>query len=143
MLLVARFSGLVTFSDGSVQQIAGHIDDAGNISMNSAEESGLALLEVLRQGTWVQDMLTLLAPGTFHMDGIGVPQKTVTSLVGECSGRIAYADGSWGDWIAQYTPQTGAFVPDGGSVDHFTAALADSAALNALERLFEAIYTLP
>jgi len=139
MNITARFGGIVTYSDGSHEQFAGHLDERGNISVNCGTESQRAVGQVTSQNQWLEDMLTHLG-GTVTLSPPTPPAgKTVTSLTAQISGHVANDDNTHGGFIAEYNPRVGAFVPSGGDITNWAAALANSAALQDLNTLFQTV----
>lgn len=114
MKFVGRFSGIVAYSDDSHQQFAAHIDERGNVSVNSGDgdtpnESNQAILEVQTGHTWLQDMMALVTGVTnaITLSPAGVAGKTVTSAAMHWSGRVARDDNTWEDFAAQYEIKAG------------------------------------
>ena len=139
MKITARFSGIVSYSDGSHEQFAGHLDERGNISSNSVAESQRAIGQASNQVQWLGNMLSQLS-GTITLHSPTPPAgKTVTSLTSQISGHVAYDNGTHGGFIAEYSPKVGAFTPSGGDPTNWTNALADSPALQNLNALFVSI----
>lgn len=114
---VGRLSGIVSYSDGSHEQFAAHMDERGNISVNSGvsstyNESNHALREVTTDNNDLESMLALVK-NTLTFLPSGSATKTVNGLVAELSGRIARDNDTWEDFCVQYTPQMGAMIVEG------------------------------
>lgn len=138
MKVVARFAGIVAYNDNSHQQFAGHLDDKGNIALNSGAEGRQAVYRVQNDKNWLEDMLALLS-GTVTLSPAAVAAKTVTDLTAEISGHVAFDDNTHGGFIVQYTKKAGAHIPSGGDVDNWTRALQNSSTLQRLIDLFDVI----
>jgi hypothetical protein len=111
MKFVGRFSGIVAYSDDSHQQFAAHIDERGNISVNSGDgdtpnESNQALVEVIAGQDWLESMLSLCS-ATLTLIPVGSAVKVVTSAAMQFSGRVAKDDGTWEDFAVQYEVKAG------------------------------------
>ena len=139
MNIVARFSGIVSYSDGSHEQFAGHLDERGNISVNCAVESQRAVGQATDQGDWLETMLAQLG-GTVTLHSPTPPAgKTVTSLTSSISGHVAYDNNTHGGFVAEYHPKVGSHIPSGGDPAHWESALANSQALQNLNALFATV----
>lgn len=139
MNITARFSGIVSYADGSHEQFAGHLDERGNISVNSTIESQRAVGQINDQAQWLGNMLSLLS-GTITLNPPTPPAgKEVTSLASQISGHVAYDDNTHGGFVAEYHPKVGAFIPSGGDPTNWDNALANSQALQNLNALFEVV----
>jgi len=134
--VVARVAGIVAYSDNSHAQFAAHLDQHGNVSVNSVAGSKQATLEAASE-SWLSDMFTLLEENIPTLTNAGVAGKTVTSMTAELSGRVAFDDNTHGDFIVQYTPKTGAYVPSGGLPANWSEAVG--IAEGDLTAMFEAI----
>lgn len=112
MKFVGRFSGVVAYADGSSDQFAAHLDERGIISVNAADESNTAILEVQNSNNWLENMLDLVS-ATLVLNPAGTAAKTVTSAAMHLSGRVARDNDTWEDFAAQYDISTGGvFVPN-------------------------------
>ena len=139
MNITARFSGIVSYADGSHEQFAGHLDERGNISVNSTPESQRAVGQTTTQNQWLETMLAQLG-GTVALSPPTPPAgKVVTSLTSSISGHVAYDDNTHGGFVAEYHPKVGAYVPSGGDTANWDNALANSQALQNLNTLFETV----
>jgi len=139
MKITARFSGIVSYSDGSHEQFAGHLDERGNISVNCPLESQHAIGQTTTQNQWLRNMLAQLN-GTITLNPPTPPaSKTVTSLTSLISGHIAYDDNTHGGFVAEYHPKVGAHIPSGGDLTNWNAALANNQVLQNLNTLFQAV----
>lgn len=139
MNITARFSGIVSYADGSHEQFAGHLDERGNISANCLVESQRAVGQVDSQVQWLGNMLNQLS-GTITLNPPTPPAgRTVTSLACQLSGHVAYDDNTHGGFVVEYNPKVGAFTPEGGDPANWTAALANSQALQNLNGLLAAV----
>ena len=110
MNFVGRFSGLITYSDNSNDQFAAHLDERGNISVNSGindtpNESNAAILEA-NNGVQLSDMLALVS-ATLVLSPIGTAAKTVTDVTMHFSGRIARANNITEDFAVQFDRKAG------------------------------------
>lgn len=130
---VGRCSGVVSYQDGSHAQFAAHIDERGNVSVNSTTGSTQAVLELQTDNDWLEDTLAQLSK-TITLTPAGTAAKVVTSAYAEFSGRVAYANDTWKDFVVQYTTKSGAHVPEGGDNTVF-ADFPDA----KITSLFEAI----
>lgn len=138
MKITARFSGIVSYADGSHEQFAGHLDERGNISVNCTLESQRAIGQT-NQNQWLENMLAQLS-GTIILNPPTPPaSKIVTSLTSSISGHVAYDDNTHGGFVAEYHPKIGAYVPSGGDATNWDNALANSQALRNLNTLFETV----
>lgn len=137
MKVMARISGLVTYSNGYTQSFAAHLDDQGNVSYNNLTENVEATYHVTNDQNWLENMLALL--GTMAVTPASSSNRNVSNFVGEISGRVALDNQTWGDFIAQYNSQVGAFLPTGGSVTYWTTAIANSTILASLTDMLEGI----
>jgi hypothetical protein len=139
MKITARFSGIVSYADGDHEQFAGHLDERGNISSNCTLESQRAVGQTNDQAQWLGNMLAQLS-GTITLNPPTPPAgKEVTSMTSQISGHVAYDNNTHGGFVAEYSPKVGAFVPEGGDLDNWTQALANSQALQNLNALFAAV----
>ena len=144
MKFVGRFSGIVAYSDDTSDQFAAHLDERGNISVNSGvgntpNESNQAILEVQTGNNWLETMLALVS-GTLVLDPQGTAAKTVNGATMHFSGRVARDNDTWEDFAVQYDISAGgAFVlnssgngPDTGlnddvaAYDEFVTATLDT-----------------
>ena len=139
MKITARFSGIVSYADGSHEQFAGHLDERGNISVNCSLESQRAVGQCTDQNQWLEDMLTQLGGTVTLVPPTPPAGKVVTSATSQISGHVAYDDNTHGGFVAEFSPKVGAFVPTGGDVANWEEALADSAALQNLNTLFQTV----
>ena len=142
--VIARISGVVTYQDGGVQQFAAHLDDQGNLSYNDSSESEDALYQTITDNSWVDDMIALLGGTVTLSPGVATPDKTVTSLAAELSGRVSYDDQTTGDFIVQFiggvgTLAIGEFVPSGGDIIFWQDAIQASDTLAKLTSVFETV----
>jgi len=140
--VVARLSGVVSYSDGSSDQFAVHLDDRGNLSYNSKAGSSQAIKEVDSDANWLDLMLAPLTD--LSLSPSGTPVKTVTGMSAELSGRVSVdaptgAAPAWEDFIVQFTTNTGdagvlgASQPIGGTASAWAKAkVAGSSRLNAM-----------
>ena len=135
--VIARISGIVTYSDGSIQQFSGHIDDQSNVSYNNTGEAQEAFAQADTDATWIDSMFALLGGTVLFTPTAAAVDKTVTDMVAEISGRTSYDDQTWGDFISQYVD--GAFVPSGGAISFWTDAVAYSPTLTKLTTLLETV----
>lgn len=95
MKVIARFSGIVTYSDNSSASFAVHLDDRGRVSYNGKPSplgTGMlagkqAVREVDVDTNWIESMIAPLT-GT-SLTTSGTTSKTVTGLVAEFSGRVS------------------------------------------------------
>jgi hypothetical protein len=138
--MVARFSGLLTYSDGTTGQFAGQFDENGLISLNNQPDGQINFINAVSDEDWLMEMVNLLDPG----GPLAVPSKlavtkTMTDMAAELSGHVSYDDGTHGGFITQYTHKTGAYVPTGGSVYNFQQALDNSALLTRFYTLIGTI----
>jgi hypothetical protein len=106
MKFVGRFSGLITYSDNTKQQFAAHVDERGNVSVNSGigdtpNESNQAILEVQNANNWLEEMLALVS-GSLALAPLGAAGKTVTDAVMHFSGRVARDNNTTEDFAVQY-----------------------------------------
>jgi len=109
MKFIGRFSGIISYSDNSSEQFAAHIDERGNVSVNSGDgntpnESNQAILEVQTDNSWLEDMLALVTGviSPITLSPTGSASKTVTDAIMHFSGRIARDDDTSEDFAAQY-----------------------------------------
>jgi len=114
---IGRFSGIVTYSDGSHQQFAVQRDERGNLSLNDAAESAEAILEDQNVNMTIGDTLTSqieamldLVSTTLVLSPAGTPTKTVTDVAAHFMGRIARDDNTFEDFGTSYTVKSGAIV---------------------------------
>ena len=136
--MVARFSGIVTYSDGSKGQFAGHLDERGLVSLNDQSDGQINIINALSGEAWMTEMIMALdVSGTSVIPPDLATTKTVTDLTAELSGHVAYDDGTHGGFITQYTHKTGAYIPSGGDVANWERALGNVTLLNNLMNLFE------
>lgn len=127
--VVARLSGIVSYTDGSHEQFAVHLDHRGNLSYNDKTMSAAAIKENYNQSDgWLAAMFALAGSGadpdiTFSAGSLSTP-KTINSLVAELSGRVSITpttvfSKTWEDFIFQYdsnksdTGTFGAMKPTG------------------------------
>ncbi len=140
MLFIGRFSGIVTYEDGSSQTFVSIIDSSDNTSVNDDMEGSEALAHVTNQTTWISDMFALLpeeARPSISLSPI-TPIRTVSSLTALYTGIIVGANDSGRSFAVAYDPRFGAFEPqasDGEAHD----LLNDTPELeSSLTRLFDA-----
>jgi len=139
MKITARFSGIVSYTDGSHEQFAGHLDERGNVSLNCGAESQRAVGRATSQVQWLANMLNQLS-GTVALNPPTPPAgKTVRSMTASLSGHVAYDDNTHGGFVVEYHPKVGAHVPTGGDTTNWTRALASSQLLANLNTLLEAV----
>lgn len=143
--LVARLSGIVAYTDDTKVEFAVHLDGKGNLSYNSktglpTSHSVQSMVENKADATArLNAMFALLAGLTFNGPS-GTAVRKIKDLTAELSGRVALASptpgsAAWQDFIVQYTVDTGAYAPKGGS--NTTAwPLAKSVGLASLNSMF-------
>lgn len=144
MRFVGRFSGIVAYSDDSHQQFAAHIDERGNVSVNSGDgdtpnESNQAILEVQTGHDWLEDMLALCS-GTLALSPAGSAAKTVTGAAMHFSGRIARDDDTWEDFAVQYDIKAdGEFVLNSSGDGEGSTSVYDEFLAEVLNPWFESL----
>lgn len=135
--VVARMSGLVTYTDGSKQQLSAHLDERGNISVNDKVESGHAMTAIKAQESTILNQMLATLGGHVTLHITGTTTKTVSDLVMEISGRIARTNNTKDDFIVQYNSQTGVHIPPHFSNSPWAEAVAAAAA--NLKAMFDAV----
>lgn len=140
--VVARLSGLATFTDGSVKSMAATLDENGVVSVNlQSENDETAALANTQTGVFgfetngLGDAVSNDAV-VMDIDTADDESPVVTKFVAEFSGRVAYDDGSCGDFLGQYDGTPISFV-DWDST-HLVAALAVSRLSDKLNALLAA-----
>jgi len=114
---VGRFSGIITYNNGSHQQFAVHMDERGNLSLNCDNTSRQAVLENQNVNVTIGNSLTshieavlALVSSTLVLSPSGTPSRTVTDATVSFTGRIARDNNTWEDFAASYTVKSGAIV---------------------------------
>jgi len=77
-----------------------------------------AMAQIEAQQPWLQNMFDLLEEYIPTVAGVQTgPTKVVSGLVARIHGRIARANGTTKDYIAEYSPKVGHFIPDNRDVE--------------------------
>ena len=142
--VVARISGVVTFTDGSVKSMAATLDESGRVSVNNETENSDAAALVNTQTDALNDngsgLIDAISPSSTIIDISTASDSfpVVSEFYAEFSGRVSYDDGTSGDFIGQYnnSPIT---LADGREA-HLLAAL-DVGSLRPLLRSLLAGFT--
>lgn len=111
MKFVGRISGLVTYLDDNHDQFAAHIDERGNISVNSGDgdtpnTSNTAILEVQTDKSWLEDLIDLVS-ATLVLSPTGSAAKVVTDATLHFSGRVSRDNDTWEDFAVQFESKGG------------------------------------
>jgi hypothetical protein len=156
--VIARLSGVVTYTDGSNAHFAAHLDQRGNISYNGStgkSTSKTSIRDIDLNNNWLDLMFAQLPSITFSTSGSGTG-KTVSGLNAELSGRVTVASPTaghphWEDFIVQFTSKTGdsgvlgQSIPEGGTTvgsddtSAWVKAKATAALMASLNAMFDTL----
>lgn len=110
MNFIGRISGVVTYTDGSNDTFAAHLDNLGNIVTNDLpySSSNRAVLELQSDEDWLENLLNILNDDLILTpDGIASASKIVSDAVIHITGRVARNDNSWEDFAVQFDSENG------------------------------------
>lgn len=144
MKFVGRFSGVVTYQDDSYDQFAAHLDERGNVSVNSGDgdspnESNQAILEVQTDHNWLEHLIDLVS-SSLALSPSGSASKTVTGMTAHFSGRVANDDDTWEDFAVQYDVKAGGeFVLNGSGDGSGTVTAYNSFPSATIQSWFESL----
>ncbi len=159
--LIARFAGIVSYSDGSHAHFAVHLDRKGNLSYNGnlpaaaptgQLESKQTIIDDFATSNWVGAMIAQL-PNIAVSPG-GSLVRTPIQLQGELSGRVTVdspdvGHPTWEDFIIQYSTShsdagtIGATIPSGATTSGTggTSAWVKAKATVALKASLNTLFT--
>jgi len=138
--IICRISGLVAFSDGSSEPFESTLNANGLVAVVSQIASEDAIAQDHNSSNYLSQMLALLANNIPSLGGLLYQAaKTPVSMWSQITGRIARDNGTWADFIAQYSPQLGAFVPAGGDIAVWKEITDDAGNKALVDTMFKAI----
>jgi hypothetical protein len=112
MKFSGRFSGTITYSDGTTDNFMATLDDRGTVSLNIPGNNIIdsqAILEVQNHEQWLQNMLALVS-STLALNPDGTPRKTPTDATLHFSGRIGRNNNTTEDFGVQYERKVGSWT---------------------------------